>query len=254
LASLSFLYRWTIPNCVLPASVGGDEHFASELRRLRRLRTEVAAFELVRPLYDHGGRPQPSRGRILPDPAIRAAAIKNARLHGSGTQRAATQLFDDARGFVARFAGLLEAYWQEAFEEEWHRIEPMLADEVVDAGRRIAGGGVYPFLLGLAPQLRVEPQAEQFGLDLPHDHEIELGPRNPLVLVPSIYVWPHVRVNCDRPWPLTLVYRAPHLVKSLHRRAIPSSRARSTHLPAPYGYASSSSLPLSLEARRSSPR
>ena len=29
------------------------------------------------------------------------------------------------------------------------------------------------------------------------------------MLVPSAYVWPHVRVNCDEPWPLALVYPAP---------------------------------------------
>jgi len=38
-----------------------------------------------------------------------------------------------------------------------------------------------------------------------------------LLLVPSVYVWPHVRVNCDRPWQLTLVYRAPHLAESLRQ-------------------------------------
>jgi len=33
--------------------------------------------------------------------------------------------------------------------------------------------------------------------------------------VPSFFVWPHVRVNCDAPWPLALVYRAPHLTEGL---------------------------------------
>jgi DNA-binding transcriptional ArsR family regulator len=39
--------------------------------------------------------------------------------------------------------------------------------------------------------------------------------------VPSVYVWPHVRVNCDPPWPLAVVYRAPHLVKGLQRSTPP---------------------------------
>ena len=33
--------------------------------------------------------------------------------------------------------------------------------------------------------------------------------------MPSVYVWPHIRVNCDGPWPLMLTYRAPHLAESL---------------------------------------
>src|SRR4029079_13829676 len=39
-----------------------------------------------------------------------------------------------------------------------------------------------------------------------HDHEVEVGPGNPLRLIPSVYVWPHVRVNCDAPWPLAVLY------------------------------------------------
>jgi DNA-binding transcriptional ArsR family regulator len=34
-------------------------------------------------------------------------------------------------------------------------------------------------------------------------------------------VWPHVRVNCDTPWPLCLVYRAPHLAESLRHASPP---------------------------------
>jgi DNA-binding transcriptional ArsR family regulator len=46
-------------------------------------------------------------------------------------------------------------------------------------------------------------------------HRVKLDAGNQLLLVPSVYTWPHVRVNCDGPWQLTLVYRAPHLAESL---------------------------------------
>jgi DNA-binding transcriptional ArsR family regulator len=217
IAALSFLYRWTLPNCLLPASTTGYEDFETELARLRGLRRDVAAFELLRTLYDHGGS---GRRRILRDPEVRAAALRQARRVGADTHRAASLLFDDPRAFVERFARLLEAYWEEAFADEWERIEPKLAEAVGAAGRQIASKGVYAFLVALAPQLRVDPAGGTFGLDVPHDHRLSLGPQNPLLLMPSVYVWPHVRVNCDPPWPLTLVYRAPHLVESL-RHATP---------------------------------
>lgn len=214
IATLSFLYRYTLPNCVLPSADDRDEDFAGELAALRRLPPDVAAFELVRPIFDHGGRSR-SRRRLLADPEVRAAALKNARAQGADQQRAAAQLFDDPQRFVERFTRLLEDYWDAAFAQEWNRIEPLLADAIVDAGRRIAGGGLWGLLAGLAPALRVEPDRHRFGLDIPHDHTVELSPQNPLLLVPSVYVWPHVRVNCDGPWPLMLTYRAPHLTETM---------------------------------------
>ena len=96
----------------------------------------------------------------------------------------------------------------------------MLAESVTAAGREIAGAGVHAFLVGLAPQLRVDPDRLSFGLDVPHDHHVTIDAGNPLLLVPSVYVWPHLRINCDPPWPLTLVYRAPQLAESL-RHATP---------------------------------
>ena len=71
--------------------------------------------------------------------------------------------------FVERFASLLESYWEAAFEAEWQRIEPKLAESVERSGRQIADDGLYAFLLSLAPQLRVDPGGRSFGLDIPHD-------------------------------------------------------------------------------------
>jgi DNA-binding transcriptional ArsR family regulator len=221
ISSLSFLYRWTIPDCLLPAADTAYEGFDVELERLRGLRTEVAAFELLRPLYDHGGGARPARRRILASPEVRAVALRHAGRLGPEARRAATLLFDDPARLVERFASLLEAYWEAAFAAEWERIEPKLAESVERSGRQIARDGWYAFLLSLAPQLRVDPGGRSFGLDVPHEHRVEIGPGNPLLLVPSVYVWPHVRVNCDAPWPLAVLYRAPYLVDGLRRSTPP---------------------------------
>jgi DNA-binding transcriptional ArsR family regulator len=220
ISALSFLYRWAIPDCLLPAADTGYDGFEVELARLRRLRTDIVAFELLRPIYDHGGGARPARRRILSSPEVRTLALKRAGAHGAHARRAASLLFDDPARLIERFASLLECYWEEAFAKEWERIEPRLAESVAIAGRQIAADGLHPFLLSLAPQLRVDPGGRSFGLDIPHDHRVPVGRGNPLLLVPSVYVWPHVRVNCDAPWPLTVIYRAPHLVAGL-RRATP---------------------------------
>jgi hypothetical protein len=220
ISALSFLYRTAIPDCVLPAADTGYDGFEVELARLRRLRTDVVAFELLRPIYDHGGGTRPPRRRILSSPDVRTIAVKRAGAYGAHARRAASLLFDDPARLIERFATLLESYWQEAFAQEWERIEPRLAESVAIAGRQIAADGLHPFLLSLAPQLRVDPGGRSFGLDIPHDHRVPVGARNPLLLVPSVYVWPHVRVNCDAPWPLTGDLSRSHLVAGL-RRATP---------------------------------
>jgi DNA-binding transcriptional ArsR family regulator len=216
--ALSFLYRNTLPNCILPSPTSGDEDFETELGRLRSLRAEVAAFDFLRPLYDHGGAER-SRARVLRDSDVRALALRRASGFGTASREAAALLFDDPAALIERFARLLEAYWEQAFGAEWSRIEPKLAAGIAAAGEQIARDGVYALLVQLAPALRVDPNAQTFGLDVPHEHRVVLGADNPLLLVPSVYVWPHVRVNCDGPWPLALVYRAPYLVE----RLLPSS-------------------------------
>jgi DNA-binding transcriptional ArsR family regulator len=117
---------------------------------------------------------------------------------------------------------MLERYWREAFEEEWARLEPELAAGVSEAGHQIEQRGLYGMLRGLWPEVRSDPQAERFWLERPHDHEVAIGPDDTLVLAPSAYVWPHVRVNCDGPWPLGLVFPLSSIVREARPRIPPT--------------------------------
>ena len=211
IAELAFLYRHTQLNCLLPGPAGGDEDFATELARFRALPADVAGLELIRVVHDHGGAK--TWDEVTRDPRAR---------------RRAPRIVRDPAGMRDRFADLLEAYWDRAFAGEWERLEPLLADGVRVAGEQIARDGVYAFLLRLRPPLVVDPAAATFGLDVPHEHELAIDAATPLVLVPSVYVWPHVVVNCDAPWPAALVFRAPHLVERRRAAAadlVPALRA-----------------------------
>jgi DNA-binding transcriptional ArsR family regulator len=50
-----------------------------------------------------------------------------------------------------------------------------------------------------------------------------VSPGNPLLLVPSAYVWPHCRVNCDPPWPIAVVYAAPFVLREAAREPVPAA-------------------------------
>ena len=77
---------------------------------------------------------------------------------------------------------------------------------VEEAGGRLATEGVLGLLADLRPHLRVEPERRQAWIKIPHEHEVALSPQEPLVLSPSYFVWPHLRVNCDPPFPVSLIY------------------------------------------------
>ena len=158
---------------------------------------------------------------LLEDADIRAHALRQSDSLGARSELAAL-IFEDPRELARAFAELLRDYWEAAFAAEWERLEPRLAAAVTDAGRVIAADGVYALLQGLSRRLRVDPAREEFGLDIPHDHRVEVTEANRLLLVPSAFVWPHVRVNCDEPWPLSVIYPASFVVADARPR-IPSA-------------------------------
>jgi DNA-binding transcriptional ArsR family regulator len=201
----AFRFAWIHgpPDFALPERRAGD--LASELERLRRLPVELVAFEFLRPMWDHGGQRD---SRLLVDPNVRKHVRRRVRALG-GDPELALLLFDDPEGLRDRFLELIGDYWREAFAEEWARVEPALSTVADEANALVAAGDLYVLLEGLRPRLRVDRDRHEFGIDIPHDHRVEPTVTNPLTLVPSVFVWPGLQINCDAPFPLTLVFPAP---------------------------------------------
>jgi DNA-binding transcriptional ArsR family regulator len=209
ISRLGFAYRHFVPDFLAPSLAGpAFRSFEEELGQLDRLDETTVALGFLRPLWDHGG----SRDEgLLSDPRVRAHVQRRVEL-AAADREAAELIFESPTTLLDRFRALLARYWESAFASEWGRLEPRLAETVADAGRVIATEGVYSYLKGLSPQLLIAPGKHEIRRDLPHDHTVEISPSNELVLVPSAYVWPHVRVNCDPPWPPGIVYPAPFLL------------------------------------------
>ena len=205
---LRFLYDRSVPEFLTQAPAGAYSSFEDELDVLAALDAKTVALGFLRLFWDHGGERDVER---LRDHAVRAQALDTARRQGV-EPKLVRRIFDDPAGLLASFASLLGAYWEAAFEREWDRLEPLLARTVSDAGARIAEAGVYAYLKGLSPALLIDADARELRRKVPHDHVVAIEPERRLVLAPSFYVWPHVRVNCDDPWPPGIVYPAPFAV------------------------------------------
>jgi DNA-binding transcriptional ArsR family regulator len=218
IAAFAFVYRRHIPDVFAPSPVDELRSFEDELATLRALDEGTIALEFSRPLYDHGGRRDPE---IVQNEQVRKRIVHSARLAG-GSPKLATLIFEDPPALADRFANFLAEYWEAAFRDEWEALEPLLAEAISDAGRRMAGEGLYAFLHTVSPQLRFDQSREELGVDLPHQHTVDVTEERPLLLVPSFYVWPHVQVNCDEPWPLSVIYPAPFVAVS-SRPPLPSS-------------------------------
>ncbi len=193
--ALAFAYRAYFPEFFFPSPAGSLLSFEDELAALRRVDAELLRREYAIPFVGDGPL----------DPLRVPAAI-----------------LDDPVALHERFLALLEDYWEAAFATEWERIEPDLAASVAEAGRQIASAGVYGLLRGLFPEVRCDPAEGRFWLERPHDHEVTVGPGETLVLAPSAYVWPHVRVSCDEPWPFGLVFPARSIMREARPRIPPA--------------------------------
>jgi DNA-binding transcriptional ArsR family regulator len=209
ISDFSFAYRVQVPDLLAPSPDQELRSFEDELAAFGELDEDTIALEFSRPLWDHEGRRDTSH---LERPEVREHVAVMARWYGADPKLAAL-VHDDPPKLRRRFAELVSAYWEAAFAEEWERLEPLLADTVAEAGRRIAADGFYSFARSVSLQLRVDEERQEFGLDLPHDHRIPVTSERKLLLVPSVYVWPHVQVNCDEPWPLNVIYPAPFLAR-----------------------------------------
>jgi DNA-binding transcriptional ArsR family regulator len=219
-------YERLAPDFVFPSARGEYPTFAEEIERVRGLDAEALAFEFLRPLYDHGGA-WPRDPELLARPGLQRHAVESAAsIRGEESGRLARLIFDDPAALGARFCDLLERYWEHAFAAEWERLEPLLAQTVEETGVRIAERGLFDVLADFRPHLQVEPEHRLVWMKLPHEHELTITPEDPIVLSPSAFVWPHVRINCDPPWPVGLIYPAPFVAREAGPKLPPGDLVR----------------------------
>jgi DNA-binding transcriptional ArsR family regulator len=203
-AFFSYYYDPYIPSPIATYPTGGYPSFESELDRLLALDDETVRYEFSAPF---AGQTAISDGYSPDDEEWRAVAL--ARAADAGVVELARLALDSPRALVQRLCAMLDSYWTAAFETEWRRIEREIAFSVEFAGSELATIGIYGFLDSLGLEVRTDRAAGRFSFDRLHEHVVEIGPEEKLVLNPSYYLWPHVRVNCEAPWPYAGAYPTP---------------------------------------------
>lgn len=225
LAALSFLYEDAFPDCLAPQVHDRTETMDEALARVQALKVDECAHEFGRPLYfyreaDAGG---PER---LADGVLRRQIVEYAwRVGGEDAAVTARLAWDDPAALRDRLVAAVERYWDEAFGEEWARLEPLLEDAVEEGRATVEHAGPIALFGGLG-EIVVDIAARSLTRRSPHEHEVRPTRERRLLCVPSAYVWPHSRVNCDEPWPLIVMYPAPFVVREAARQPVPPELVR----------------------------
>ncbi len=226
LAAFSFVLDYAVPDCILPRP--GRRTAATwddELARLAALGPEEAGYELVRPAF-HYALDAPQGPSALERDDVRSYVEGRARWYGPEAVANARLAWNDPERLLRRFVDALDGYWGRAFADEWRRLEPRLATVARRDARTVATRGVYAVLDGRFEGTVIDRKAGWFLRHSPHEHEVRPSRRRPVTFVPSVYVWPHVRVNCDAPWPLAVIYPPADVLADARAEPVPPQLSR----------------------------
>src|SRR5437763_2817774 len=216
LVSFDIFFHPTLPCPKTAFPTGEYPTFESELARLLALDDETVRYEFAAAfVFANVGGVEPPTDRE------HWYSLARANADALNVSELASLVLESPRALIERFCATLEAYWDAAFASEWQRIEPEIAASVEHAGRELASAGIYSFLESLAPAIRIDRSSELLTFDRRHEHHIEIGATEQLVLTPSYYLWPHVRVNCEIPWPYAIAYPTP-FIRQRARVDVPS--------------------------------
>lgn len=175
----TLLALWTptalVPDFLTPTPTPGRPSLADELERIRRTPARQVRQELALTYQDS-----------LP-PGLEQLARRPSR-------------------GLDRLVHLLSAYWERTLATHWPRLRLVLEGDVVHRTRRLAAGGAVALFEELHERVSWESGEVVVCSRLaPRDVRVDVNDRG-LLLLPSVFVWPHVATMFRAPWPPAMVY------------------------------------------------
>lgn len=107
---------------------------------------------------------------------------------------------------TAYLADVMARAWDLLVAPDWPQLRAILERDVVHRAGRLAGGGWAAALADIHPQVRYAAGSIEMPARV-EEVDVDLAGRG-LLLVPSVFVWPHVAYGFDPPWPPALIYPA----------------------------------------------
>jgi DNA-binding transcriptional ArsR family regulator len=141
-----------------------------------------------------------------PDDAVRASL---QRVFGEGRwPDSATDLFERPQEALAATAAEVADYHDRLIAPHWERIRPVLDADIGYHAALLAAGGVRSLFSDLHPDLRWSAgQLFMTDAEAEADPQVYLGPDG-LVLLPSVFAWPHWSIKKATSTQTTLLYPA----------------------------------------------
>ncbi len=118
----------------------------------------------------------------------------------------AADLLDTRAGGPRRLADVLFDYWTVAIEPHWPGMRALLDEDVAHRAGDLTRGGVAAMLAGMHPELSVHGDTLRIGKRLAKQETQLAG--DGMLLVPSVFAWPHVVFAVDPARPPSLTYPA----------------------------------------------
>lgn len=226
---LSFTFRTFVPGLFEVGLTGDFPTIEDELARLVTFDDDAALYELTLAFQDAvcgGPQQDPS---VAHDPEFQRAILAAAHAQDPAVAAVLAAGFADPTALRQRIADMLQAYWDEAFAEEWERIRPKLDAAVTTGARLLVTNGVAATLDHLVPEATWDADEHAVVVPKPWDRTVDVAARGGLSLVPSVYA-SSVMIESDDPWPTSIILpipevRAPEVPQASDREVADGLRA-----------------------------
>jgi len=142
--------------------------------------------------------------RATPLDLARREIERCLRLEPETDERVLTVLGDER--VVEIIADTLEIAWHQLLAADWLQLRAICERDVVHRAGLLSRSGWAAAIDGLDRRLRWRDGC----IEIAWKHEdttVDLGGSG-LLLVPSVFIWPHVAVQVEPPWPNSLLYPA----------------------------------------------